>query len=197
MPSKGPPALVAILAGGRGTRMGGPKASALLAGRPLLDYPVAAARAAGLEVAVVAKPQAALPQLSVAVWEEPAKPLHPLCGLVCALRQAGDRAVVAVACDMPFVTAPLLSWLADAEGEVVPELGGRLHPLLARYRTQSIGALAAALERRTSAQEAARELKPRLVGDAELGPFGEPERLLFNVNTPADLERAQAWVNQG
>ncbi|MGH2902423.1 MAG: NTP transferase domain-containing protein, partial [Solirubrobacteraceae bacterium] len=45
-----------ILAGGKGRRLDGAKASALLGGRPLASYPVAAMRAAGLEALLVAKP---------------------------------------------------------------------------------------------------------------------------------------------
>ena len=44
--TEGMNALIAILAGGRGTRLGGDKARAELAGRPLISYPLAAAAAA-------------------------------------------------------------------------------------------------------------------------------------------------------
>jgi molybdopterin-guanine dinucleotide biosynthesis protein A len=71
-------ALVAVLAGERGRRMGAPKALAELAGEPVIARPLAAATAAGLDAVVVAKPDTALPPLGVPVWEEPATPVHPL-----------------------------------------------------------------------------------------------------------------------
>ena len=49
------PALVAVLAGGRGERIGGAKPTRALAGRALIDYPLSAAREARLETVVVAK----------------------------------------------------------------------------------------------------------------------------------------------
>jgi molybdenum cofactor guanylyltransferase len=49
-------ALGAVLAGGRGTRLGGAKPTTELAGRPLISYPLAALTAAGIEAFVVAKP---------------------------------------------------------------------------------------------------------------------------------------------
>ena len=66
--------IVAVLAGGRGRRMGASKATVALAGEPLISRPLAAARAAGLEAVVVAKPDTALPELvrSVNTREEPA-----------------------------------------------------------------------------------------------------------------------------
>ena len=52
---------VAVLAGGRGSRIGGHKALVPLCGRPLITYPLAAARAAGLSAVVVAKRDTQLP----------------------------------------------------------------------------------------------------------------------------------------
>jgi molybdopterin-guanine dinucleotide biosynthesis protein A len=92
-----------------------------------------------------------------------------------------------------FVTAKLLGWLGGLpEPFAVPELNGRLHPLLARYGPGLLAPLERALEGRRHLQEAVRELGPRLIQEEELGRFGEPGRLLFNLNTPEDLARAQA-----
>jgi molybdopterin-guanine dinucleotide biosynthesis protein A len=185
--------LIAVLAGGRGERVGGAKPSLELGGRPLIHYPVSAGLEARADVVVVAKRDTALPALEVPVLREPEEPRHPLCGIVAALRQAEGRAVVIVGCDLPFVTAELLGWLGGLpEPLAVPELDGRLHPLLARYGPELRAPLERALEGQRALQEAVRELGPRLVHEEELGRFGEPARLLFNVNTPDDLARAEA-----
>ena len=101
-------ALVAILAGGQGRRMGGHKALADFHGEPLIARPLRAAADAGLDAVVVAKAATALPALDVPVWLEPDEPVHPLLGIVTALERA-ERPVVAVGCDMPFVSADLLA----------------------------------------------------------------------------------------
>ena len=76
-------AIVAVLAGGRGSRLGGDKAMAVLGGQALISYPLAAARQAGLEEAiVVAKRSSRLPSLAGRVRYEPELPEHPLCGIV-------------------------------------------------------------------------------------------------------------------
>ena len=189
----------AVLAGGASRRMGTPKATLDLGGRPLLEYPLAAVQGAGLEPAVVAKPGSPLPPLAVPRWDEPAEPVHPLTGIVAALTAARGRPVLAVACDMPFVTAELLADLA-ARGRadlILPETAGRLHPLLARWDPALLPALRAALTREASLHELAAELDAQRVDEAELRRFGDPDRLLFNVNDRGDLEHAAELLRAG
>jgi len=181
----------AVLAGGRGGRIGGAKALAELAGRPLISHPLAAVEAAGLEPLVVAKPDSELPPLSCALIEEPALPRHPLCGILAALRHAGQRPLVVIGCDMPFAGEELLAWLGSVpEPLAAPTIRGELQPLLARYDGELLPALEAALERAEPLRRTVGALRPRLISEAELARFGDPRRLCFNVNTPADLERA-------
>jgi molybdopterin-guanine dinucleotide biosynthesis protein A len=201
--------LGAVLAGGRGSRLGGNKAAVELGGRPLIDYPLAAIEAAGLDPVVCAKPGQEPPtpsrgsfrtdfvrkepRDSVRVLEEPAETRHPLCGIVAALRLG--RPVVAVACDLPFVTPGLIELLAEArEPLVVPTLHGRPQPLLARYEPSLLPQLEAALGREEPLTRTVEALGPRLLGEDELARFGEPDRLLFNVNDPDDLRQAEALL---
>lgn len=197
-------ALIAVLAGGSGGRLGGGKPGAAMGGRPLISYPLATARAAleslGLpaEPLVVAKPGTALPSLDGRVLREPDEPTHPLCGIVAALREGGGRPVVALACDMPFVSSELLAWLATLDAPLaVPRAGGRLHPLLARYEPSLLPVLEDALRVSAPLQRTVAALGPREIPPAELARFGDPERLLTNVNTAEELEAAErllgAW----
>ncbi len=173
-------ALAVVLAGGRGRRLGGAKPTADLGGRPLVAWPLEAARAAGLDAVVVAKAATPLPELDVPVWLEPDEPSHPLAGLVFALERAGGP-VVAVACDMPLVGAELLARLAAAEGIATAKVS---HPFPARYEPSALPVLRDALAREAPAREALAALAP-----AELG--AAPDTLL-GVNTPAELAAAGA-----
>jgi molybdopterin-guanine dinucleotide biosynthesis protein A len=213
-------ALGVVLAGGRGSRLGGTKPTAELAGRPLISYPLAALAEAGLETVVVLKPGTDLSgrplarpaglgstapsgagqrttsgEGDVVVLFEPAEPVHPLAGIVAALRQTG-RPIVVVGCDFPFVPPALLRALADApEPLVVPAPGGDLQPLVARWTPALFPALEAALAREEPLRRTVATLSPRLLTDAELAPFGDPARVFFNVNTPADLRHAEGAVS--
>jgi molybdopterin-guanine dinucleotide biosynthesis protein A len=201
-------ALGAVLAGGRGSRVGGNKASVELAGRPLIDYPLAAIAAAGREAVVVTKPgegptpsrgsfvlnrRTKEPRDEVAVLEEPLEPRHPLCGIVAALRLG--RPVVAVACDLPFVASGLIELLAEArEPLIVPTLDGRPQPLLARYEPSLRPRLEEALAREEPLARTVEALRPRWLTENDLARFGDPRRLLFNVNDRDDLREAEAHL---
>jgi molybdenum cofactor guanylyltransferase len=182
-----------VLAGGRGRRLGGQKATVALAGRPLISYPLTAMRAVLRDVVIVAKPdtELGLVEGGVEVWREPAEPRHPLVGVVYALSRAAGRDVLVCAADLPFITAAALELLACGDACGAPAVlatapGSGLQPLLGRYRAAAGALLAAAAREGTApARAAVMAIAPRLV---EL----DDSALLFNVNSPADLEAAEA-----
>ncbi len=191
--SGGAPAPIGVvLAGGASRRMGAAKPAVELAGRPLLSYPLAALRAALAEVAVIAKADTPLPAIGygVLVWREPDEPRHPLAGIVAALTAAAGRPVVVLACDMPFVTADLVRALATAEtaaAAVVARADGRIQPLAARYEPRALDLLCGF------------DPAGRTIGQvAALAPLAldvDPD-LLANVNSPGDLQAAEAALSR-
>jgi len=185
-----------VLVGGRGSRLGGAKAAAPLAGRPLASYPLAALAEAGLETMVCAKPGETLPPLGFPVLVEPQLPRHPLCGVVAALREV-EQPVVAVACDLPLLPPELLAALAAApEPLVVPAPGGRPQPLAARYAPELLPELEAAMDRKAPLTRTVEALDPRLLGDEELRRYGDPDRIFHNVNEPRDLAEAERLLRE-
>ena len=196
-----------VLAGGRGSRLGGAKPTADLAGKPLIAYPLAALAAADLTRFVVAKQESATSIRSlfgmsqqganggdgaadVEVVTEPEEPAHPLAGIVAALRHA-KRPLVVLGCDFPFVPPALIRALAEApEPLVVPAPGGDAQPLVARWEPSLLPGLEAALAREEPLRRTVAGLEPRLLDDAELAAFGDPARTFFNVNTREDLRAA-------
>ena len=187
-------AFVAILAGGRSTRMGRPKPAVPLAGRPLIDYPIEAVRAVGLEPWVIAKPDTDLPPLDCRIVHEPAEPVHPLCGIVAALEAAAPWPLVVVGADMPFAEDKLIAWLASHLTTAVVEVDGEMQPLLGRYGGEDLDPLRESLAREESAQAAVAALDPQIIREDELGRFGDPLILTFNVNTPDDLAEAERII---
>jgi molybdopterin-guanine dinucleotide biosynthesis protein A len=184
----------AILAGGRGRRIGGDKALIELGGRPLVQWPLRAMQQAVGDVIVVAKPDTTLPALAgVIMWREPAEPQHPLVGIVAALRAARGRSVLVCAADIPFVSVASLRGLAGADAQraaavVAVKRGGEgaLQPLLARYEPGALALLEAAV-----GEDAPLRATVEALGVVR---FEVPAIDLFNVNTPEDLARAEVTV---
>jgi molybdopterin-guanine dinucleotide biosynthesis protein A len=187
------PPIGVVLAGGRGIRMGGSKLNVPLRGKPLIEYPLAALRAALDDVAVIAKPDVRLPPLrGVMLWIEPEAPQHPLLGLVEALALAGGRPVLVCPADMPFVTPALIRRLAEARPDGAPAViaacEGRVQPLLGCYQPAAAGLLSAAARAATApVREAVAAIGPRLI------EVEHPDEL-FNVNSPEDLIVAAAMI---
>ena len=175
-----------VLAGGAGSRLGGDKPAALLAGRPLVSYPLAALGEVCTRVAVVCKPATELPEdLDGAErWDEPQQPRHPLVGIVHALETAGAPVLVCAA-DMPFVTPDACRTLLEATGStaaVVATAGGVLQPVLALYAPAALDVLRAAAPD-APLTETVEALRPARVA--------LPPALVRSVNTLAELAEAE------
>ena len=197
-----------VLAGGRSTRMGRPKAALEWHGSTLLERVCGiVAQAVDGPLVVVRSPGQELPELPAAVQlvDDAHEGRGPLQGLAAGLAALGGRAGRAYvsSTDVPllhpaFVHA-LLAAADDDADLVVPVVDGRPHPLAAVYRVAlltEVDELIAAGELRLTAL--LDHCRVREVGEAELLADGalaaaDPELLsLLNVNEPADYERALA-----
>lgn len=190
-----------LLAGGASSRLGRDKAPLMLPGGSLSFAENARNLLveAGLPVVVAARGLARAELLlpgCAAVADGPGR--GPAAALLGARQAFPEASWLALACDMPALSAPLLRYLSACEGDWVvpawtdPETGGeeRLEPLCAVYRPPVLAALgrrvaAGRLGLRGLAAESA--LSIRYLSTAELAPFGDPRRLFGNINRPEDL----------
>ncbi len=131
----------------------------------------------------------------------------PVAGLLGAARAFPARSLLVLACDLPAVATALLARIveigAEGGGEidlVIPCWGGGAEPLAALYGPKAL----AVLDRRVAAGRfALHELieEPGLIvqrlREEDLAPFGSPEELFANVNTPEDLARWLAPRERG
>jgi molybdopterin-guanine dinucleotide biosynthesis protein A len=169
-----------------------PKSLLRVAGRTMIEH-VAAALAPVTCSIVLAGQGEGLEFLGLPIVKDRLRGLGPLAGLEAGLA-ASDRTVnLVVACDMPCVTASLflrLLGLRTDEDVVVPEAGGRLHPLCAVYSRDCLPEVRGRLEEgRLEAANLVRGLRCRIVRwEEECTDL--PSHLLLNVNTPEDLDRA-------
>lgn len=144
-----------VLAGGRSVRFGGEKASALLAGKPLVLWAVERLKTACDEVAVSARPGSEAEALAHAAGltvlhdfgGDAAGPLAGVhAGLMWAVTQ-GARAVAVSPCDAPLLPADLYVRLvaAAAAGAAMAETADGKQPLCAVWPVSALAPLEAAL----------------------------------------------------
>ncbi len=184
----------AILAGGQARRLGGRDKSALRVGAgSILDRQLGVLRTLTPHILIVGG-HGPIAELDVHVVQDRMTGAGALGGLYTALMDAPTEQVLVIACDMPFVSAPFLAALAalgaDVDAAVPRDARGR-HPLCASYQRR----IAAGLKTRIDAgalriADALGDLHVRDIGPDELAPFDPDGRLLLNVNTPDDYERA-------
>lgn len=120
----------------------------------------------------------------------------PLGGLHTALSEARGDALVIVACDMPFVSAPFLAHLLALTGDgdaVVPITSRGYHPLCAAYTRACLEPIARRLaEGQLKMIGLFEEIRVRAVTTAEMRVFGDPDALVANVNTPDEYRGLEA-----
>ena len=188
----------AIVAGGESTRFGGqPKGLCSVDGIRIIDRVRAALESVVHDVALVANaPDAGSWLPGIRAFHDQGTERGSLVGLRTAVAHA-DGPVIVVAWDMPFVSSELFSLLISRLGPgtnaVIPDGPRGPEPMCALYTPGCLSAVDSALERRDLRLSSLVTRMPGAVrvGVSEVSTVGDPSRLFFNVNTPADLELAE------
>jgi molybdopterin-guanine dinucleotide biosynthesis protein A len=195
-----------ILAGGRSSRMGQPKATLRLGGQALIERTIAELARAFNDIVVVTAPESEaieLPALDAAtIVHDDAAYQGPVGALARGLRAARHELAFACSCDLPMLRSEVASWLASLAGgfdAVIPQVDGRLQLLHAVYRRRCAAVLDAMLargERRLSAiaetgnSPVSSGILTRIVTEDEYRGADPEAHSCFNINTPADYARA-------
>jgi molybdopterin-guanine dinucleotide biosynthesis protein A len=191
-----------ILAGGHSSRLRQGKCSLVFAGEGLLQrLIVRLSRLHGEVIVVLAQGQ-----------REPLLPRHvkiatdmysgkgPLMGIYSGLKLSQDPHSVVVACDMPFLNIKLLRYMTGLAGGfdvVIPKLGELVEPLHAVYSTKCLSVMENMLEDGNfKISDLLQRVRVRYVEESEIDSFDPQHLTFFNINTPADLERAEQIVSR-
>jgi molybdopterin-guanine dinucleotide biosynthesis protein A len=183
-----------VLAGGRSSRMGTPKALLPFDNEPLIVHIVAALRRLFADVVVVAAPGQELPAMPVTLVRDDVAYQGPVGGLCYGLRAAGGDVSFVISCDSAFLNFDLISHLLSQIPQhdvVVPHWQGRFQPLHAVYRRTVLPLLEDQLARG--------ELRPvylfdkvrtRRIDEDVIRRFDPDGLSFFNMNTPEDYAEA-------
>src|SRR5262245_1632188 len=145
-----PDAAAIVLAGGRSSRMGRPKALLQFGNQPLIVHVVTTLSHLFPEIVVVAAPGQDLPVLPVTIVHDDVAYQGPVGGLCYGLAASTRDVNFVTACDSAFLNSKLIAHLVSQiqhHDVVVPHWEGRLQPLHAVYRRSVLPLLTAQLAR--------------------------------------------------
>ena len=186
-----------ILAGGKSRRMGGiPKALIQFGGRPLIEHIAETLRSVLSDCLVVTNTPDLYASLGLPMVGDVFPEGGSLGGIYSGLRAAPGDHALCVACDMPFLSAPLVAHLASRAAEadvVIPDAAGELQTLHAVYGKSCLPAM----ERRLRAGQLKivgffDDVRVVRVPPDEVARFADPDVAFMNLNTPEDLACARA-----
>ena len=193
------PLTVAILAGGRGQRLGGEKARVMLGGRPFIQHVMDRVGPLADELLWVARADQAL------AADGHARVIHDLPGnlglvaaMATAIRASRHPWVWIVGCDMPFVSPDLLRYQWHVRGGydvVVPRIPAGLEPLHGLYHRRCLSYLLGAAEggeRRVG--RVISRMPVRYVTADEIAQHDPSGYAFVNINSPQDLEWAEGLL---
>jgi molybdopterin-guanine dinucleotide biosynthesis protein A len=191
------PVTVALLAGGKSSRMGTDKSFVRVLGRPLIEEVLAQVAGLGSETLIVTNRPDDYRYLGLPLFSDVLPDKGALGGIYTALHSATQPYVFCLACDMPFIVRPLLDYfvtlLPDANADVImPRLGAEAEPFRALYARTCLAPIRAALDAgKMRVISFFPEVRMRFVDEPEIDRFDPAHRSFFNVNTPEDLAQAR------
>ena len=189
-----------IAAGGRSSRMGRDKAWLEIGGRAMIEHVIAALRPVTASVSVIANtPEYA--RLGLPVFADTNRGIGPLEAIRTSLVNARAPRVALVACDLPFVTSELFSFLLEVKGDhraLVPlDSNERLQPLCAVYSAEALDCVNELIERGERKVSKLFDLIPiKIIAFDELRHLRGAEFFFQNVNTPEDYALACKVIHQ-
>lgn len=185
-----------VLAGGRATRLGGANKALLeIGGSSILNRVLKALRPLADQIVVVGHLADGVRTPGVRIVPDLRPQGGTLVGIYSGMVATQADASLAVACDMPFLSTPLLSKLTEwsAGYDVcVPRIGPHLEAMHAVYRRSCLPVMERAIyEGDLKIINFYPKVKTREVPEHDLRTLDPDLRSFMNVNTREDLELAR------
>jgi molybdopterin-guanine dinucleotide biosynthesis protein A len=197
MASKTPAFSISLSAGGKSSRMGRDKGLLSFMGKPLYVYILDQLRGASDDIFLIANDEQGYWQSETPVFADKIADIGALGGIYSALSYAQNDVCLVLACDMPFISLPIIDQLRAAVSNfdvAIPQLGsGLLEPFRAIYRKTCLPIIAKAIK---DGERKATAFLPKVKTTflpAEILTQLDPNLESFlNINTPAELAEVEA-----
>lgn len=193
-----------VLAGGKGLRLGRDKVLEVVGDSNLLQRVVSQLSSFNSDIIIVFSSGKSLHQFTGYPRSRIVTDIYPgkgaLGGLHAGLAASNTLYNLVVACDMPFLNQALLQYMVQVSPGfdlVVPRVGELVEPLHAVYSKSCLSHIERLIKQGEIRVRALFELvKVRYVEADEISRFDPKHLSFFNINTEADLERAQQLAKE-
>ncbi len=183
---------IAIMAGGKSSRMGQDKSFVLFAGQPLIERVLERVQGLGDELVLSTNKPAEYAHLGLPMFADVLPDCGPLGGIYTAVYHARHPHTLVVACDMPWLNPDLLRYMVDLRETadvVVPRWDKYPEPLHALYSKACLPPIKEKLDAgQLKITGFFGQVAVRFVERGEIERWDENGRSFTNVNTPDDLQ---------
>lgn len=191
----GNPLSIAIMAGGKSSRMGTDKSFVLFQGQPMIERVLAQVADLGDELLLMTNHPAPYAYLGLPMFGDLFPDHGPLAGIYTAVTHAQHPHTLIVACDMPWLNRDLLRYLIDLRQTadlIVPRWDKYPEPLHAIYSKTCLEPM----QEKLAAQQLKisgffGRVRVRFVEREEIVRFDAHGRSFANINTPDELTSSQ------
>jgi molybdopterin-guanine dinucleotide biosynthesis protein A len=202
---------IAILSGGKSSRMGTDKALLPIEGKTMIEHIIAQVNDIGDEVIVITNTPGQYKFLGLPLFADVIPDKGALGGLYTAIDAASHPHTLILACDMPFVNRDLLRYMISLTPEadaIIPKIAapdgekkksGMAEPLRAIYSKTCLAPIRKCIDEDNLKMIAFfRDITLRWVDEEEIRKF-DPQLVTFmNANTPEELgEIKEIWEKRG
>ena len=189
---------VAVIAGGKSSRMGTDKAFAAIQGKPLIEHMLSRIADLGQdETILITNRPADYASLRLPTYTDVIPEKGSLGGIYTALCHSQQPYTLVLACDMPFVNASLLRHMAglcqdDQFDVIVPRVERYPEGLHAIYSQACLQPIRERIDDdQLKVISFYGRVRVRFLDEAEYLSYDPKKLSFFNVNTPEELAEAQ------
>lgn len=190
---------LAIMAGGKSSRMGRDKSFVQVGGQTIIERVLQ--RTANLgqaETILITNQPGDYAHLGLPMVSDVIEDKGSLGGIYTAITHSQQEYTLVIACDMPFVSAPLLKYMLSFINEnhqydvIVPRVDGYPQGLHAIYRKTCLEPIRERVEaNQLKVIGFYEDMAMRYLDETEYQTYDADKAAFININTPEELQKAQ------
>jgi molybdopterin-guanine dinucleotide biosynthesis protein A len=180
-----------ILAGGKSTRFGKNKALVELDGVRLIERVIQVMGSVFQRLIILTNSPHEYAYLNLPMVEDSIKGLGPIGGLFTGLESISDDAGFFVACDMPFLSEPLIRHMVEIRDDfdvVLPKIDWKIEALHGLYTKSCLPTIKELID--SEEYQVIRffpKVRVKYLGENEIREFDPQLKSFFNINKPNEL----------